>query len=119
MNDGASSRDVTVETFSGSRPGVTILKVSGPLTIRNFFDFQNLTRTQTAPVLLVDLGEVPFIDSAALGSLLGLHVSCGRNNRKYALVNPNDRLRTMFTVAGVSDVVVTFPSIAAAEAALA
>ncbi len=81
-----------------------MLKVSGPLTIRNFFDFQDLTRTQQSPVLIVDLGGVPYMDSAALGSVLGIHVSRGKHGRKYALINVSERLKTMFTVCGVSDV---------------
>ena len=117
MND--TSQEVQVETFAGSRPGVTVLKVTGPLTIRNFFDFQAQTRSQKSPVLIIDLGQVPYLDSAALGSLLGVHVSCGKNNRKYGLVNVNDRLKTMFTVTGVADVLMTFPNVAEAEAALA
>jgi anti-anti-sigma factor len=114
-----ASPEVRIETQTGSRPNVTVLKVSGPLTIRNFFEFQDATRSNQSPVLIIDLGEVPFLDSAALGSILGLHVSCERNKRKYGLVNVNARLQTMFTVCGVQDVLVTFSNVAEAEAALA
>jgi anti-anti-sigma factor len=113
------SPEVSIETQAGSRPDVTIMKVSGPLTIRNFFEFQDATRSNKSPVLIIDMGEVPFLDSAALGSVLGLHVSCEKNKRKYGLVNVNARLQTMFTVCGVQDVLVTFPNLAEAEAALA
>ncbi len=113
-----ASPEVRIETHPGSRPNVTVLKVSGPLTIRNFFEFQEATRSDQSAVLIIDLGDVPYLDSAALGSLLGLHVSCERNKRKYGLVNVNARLQTMFTVCGVQDVVVTFPSLAEAESAL-
>ena len=116
--DNDASQEVRVETVAGSRPGVTILKVKGPLTIRNFFDFQDQARSRKSPVLIIDLGEVPYLDSAALGSLLGVHVSCGKSGRKYGLANVSDRLKTMFTVTGVSDVLVTFSSVAEAEAAL-
>ncbi|MDQ2710616.1 MAG: STAS domain-containing protein [Acidobacteriota bacterium] len=111
-------QSVTVESHPGSCAGVTVLKVVGPLTIRNFFEFQDLTRKDASPVLIVDLAAVPYMDSAALGSILGLHVSCGKHNRKYALINASDRLLTMFTVCGVRDVLVTFPNLAEAEAAL-
>ncbi len=94
------------------------MKLRGPLTIRNFFEFQDRTRQEDSPVLIIDLANVPYVDSAALGSLLGIHVSCGKHNRKYALVNVSQRLITMFTVCGVRDVLVTFPSVAEAEAAL-
>ena len=111
-------QEVRIETRNGSRDGVTVLKVSGPLTIRNFFEFQATTRKETSPVLIIDLADVPYMDSAALGSLLGVHVSCGKSDRKYALINVNDRLMTMLTVCGVRDVLVTFPNLAEAESAL-
>ncbi|MBV8551023.1 MAG: STAS domain-containing protein [Acidobacteriaceae bacterium] len=110
--------EVRLETLSGSADGVTVLKVIGPLNIRNFFEFQDRTRNDNSRVLIIDLAAVPYIDSAALGSLLGVHVSCGKRNRKYALINVPDRLLSMFTVSGVRDVLVTFPSLAEAETAL-
>ena len=113
-----AQHEVRVETLPGGKNGVSVLKVSGPLTIRNFFDFQDATRKVTARVLVIDLAEVPYMDSAALGSLLGVHVSCGKHNRKYGLINVPERLLTMFTVCGVRDVLVTFPNLAEAERAL-
>jgi anti-anti-sigma regulatory factor len=62
---------VHVESLEGSSPETAILKITGPLTIHNFFDFQDLARQQTAPVFIIDLTDVPYIDSAALGSLVG------------------------------------------------
>ena len=109
---------VSVDVQAGSRPDVTIIKVSGPLTIRNFFEFQDLARSHKSPVTIIDLSEVPYMDSAALGSLLGLHVSCGKDKRKYALVNVSDRLKTMFVVCGVQDVLVVYGTREQAEAAL-
>ncbi|HLH01827.1 MAG TPA: STAS domain-containing protein [Bryobacteraceae bacterium] len=108
-----------IDLRPGLKPDVAVLKVIGPLTIRNFFGFQDATRSNKERVLIVDLAEVPFMDSAALGSALGLHVSCEKNGRKYALVNVSPRLQTLFTVCGVQDVLVTFPTVQEAEAALA
>jgi anti-anti-sigma factor len=116
MNQEAQTVKVAVR--NGSQPHVTILQVSGALTIRNFFEFQDLTRSEKAPVLIVDLSDVPFIDSAALGCLLGLHLSCMKSNRKYGIAGTNDRLNTMFTVCGIQGVLALFPSVAVAEAAL-
>jgi len=115
----ASKADVEVEVQEGSRPHVTIIKVTGPLTIRNFFEFQDVSRNQKSQVLIIDLADVPYLDSAALGSLLGLHLSCTRGNRKYGLANVSERIKTMITVCGVQDVLTVFPSVTQAEAALA
>jgi anti-anti-sigma factor len=109
---------VKIGTSPGSKTGVNILKVTGPLTIYNFFEFQDFTRKDKSPILIIDLGEVPYMDSAALGCLLGVHVSCEKNQRKYAVVNLPERLKTMFSMAGVSEYLTTYPSVAEAETAL-
>jgi anti-anti-sigma regulatory factor len=66
----AEQPEVHVTSVPGQRSGVQILKVSGPLTIRNFFEFQQMAREKTAHTVLVDFSDVPYIDSAALGSLV-------------------------------------------------
>jgi anti-anti-sigma factor len=109
---------VAIEKRTGSRDGVTVLRISGPLNIHNFFEFQDLTRAETSPLLILDFEDVPYLDSAALGSIIGVHVSCGKHNRRYALVNVSDRLKTMLKVAGVHEFLVVYPSVAEAEQAL-
>lgn len=105
--------------MSGTSSGTAILRVTGPLTIHNFFEFQDLSRKQDAPLLLIDLSDVPYIDSAALGSLVGIHISRGGSQRKYAIVGANDRLQNLFKVSAVSQFLVSFPTVAEAESALA
>ena len=86
--------------------------------MHNFFDFQELTRKQPAPrVLLIDLTDVPYIDSAALGSFVGVHVSCDKTGRKYALINPNERLKKLFAMSNLDQLLITHNSIAEAEQA--
>jgi anti-anti-sigma factor len=107
-----------IESVAGSHEGERILKVRGPLVISNFFEFQSLARENKSPLLIIDLGEVPYMDSAALGAILGIHVSSGNRGTKYALINVAPRIETMFTVSGVRDTVVMFPTLAEAEKAL-
>lgn len=72
----------------------------GPFTLNAVFDFQTIARAEQANLTLIDLTEVPYMDSAALGSLLGFHVSCERDGHQYALVGVSERLKTLFKVAG-------------------
>ena len=58
------------------------------------------------------------MDSAALGSIMGVHVSRQRVQRKYAVVGANARLETLFKVAGVMDLLVRYPNTAEALKAL-
>lgn len=110
---------VAIETLEGSSPGIAILKVTGPLTIHNFFDFQDLSRKQSAPVLLIDLSGVPYIDSAALGSLVAVHVSRGNAGKKYAIAGAQERLLALFRMTGLDGFLITYPTLAEAETALA
>jgi len=113
------TQNVHIKLLAGTRDSVQIITVHGPLTIHNFFDFQDLTRQQSqTPVLLIDFTDVPYLDSAALGSLVGIHVSRGKANQKYALVNVNERIQRMFTMTGVEQFLVLYENVAAAEAAL-
>ncbi len=57
------------------KDGVRILSVSGPLTISSLFAFQEAWRGDTSAALVFDLSEVPYADSAAVGSIVNAHVS--------------------------------------------
>jgi anti-sigma B factor antagonist len=107
--------DLKIEFAAGTRPGVKILRLSGPFTLSTMFDFQNLVREDRPPVTIIDLGGVPYMDSAALGAVLGVHASCQREGRKYALVAVPDRIQTLLKVIGVENIVVRYGTVAEAE----
>jgi anti-anti-sigma factor len=110
------TQQVHVETTTGARDDVRIIKVRGPLTIHNFFEFQDIARKPPLPrVLLIDLEGVPYVDSAALGSFVGIHVSCDQAGRKYALIGVNERVKALFAMTGVAQFLVTRNNLAEAE----
>ncbi len=47
-----------------------------------------------------------------------LHASSLRQHHEYALVGASERLRTLFQVGGVDDILVTYPTVQEAESAL-
>ena len=104
-----------IESNLGTRDGVRILRLTGPFVLQGVFQFQSVTRTGDDPVTIVDLTDVTFMDSAALGAVMGLHVSCQRQQRKYGLVGASARLRTLFEVAGVAPILATFRTMEDAE----
>jgi anti-anti-sigma factor len=110
--------DFSMDWINGILDGERILKLSGPFTLAAVFDFQDAIRTHHPPITLIDLSDVPYMDSAALGSLLGLHVSCQKDGRRYGLVGASDRLQTLFRVAGVNGMLALYGSLADAEAGL-
>jgi anti-anti-sigma factor len=110
--------DLAIETVSGTPEGVRILKLTGPFILRTMFDFQSLVRSGEARITIIDLTGVPYIDSAALGCLVGVHVSCQRLNRQYALAGASDRLRSLFAMCSVDNILVNYPTLDQAQRAL-
>jgi anti-sigma B factor antagonist len=109
---------LTIESLPGRQEGSRILKLTGPFTMNSVFDFQAILRQHPAPVTIIDLSDVPYMDSAALGSILGFHASCQRERRRYACVCVADRIKTLFKVSGVDRLIVTHPTVPEAEDAL-
>jgi anti-sigma B factor antagonist len=113
-------QEAKIESVQGEQEGVRIIRITGAFTIQtHLFEFQEMVRAKTDPVVIVDLSEVPYMDSAALGSLLGLHVSCQKENRKYGLAGVVHRVQTLFAVCKVQGMLTCFPTVEAAEKALA
>jgi anti-anti-sigma factor len=83
------------------------------------FDFQDIVREGDAAVTIIDLSGVPYMDSAALGAVLGFHVSCQRLGHRYALTGVSARIRTLFLVAGVDGFLVQYDTAEQAVAHLA
>jgi anti-anti-sigma factor len=108
---------LTIDNTVGPE-SVRVLKLSGPFTLKDIWDFQAVARAATEPITIIDLTGVPYMDSAALGSIMGVHVSRERAQNKYAIVGANGRLETLFEVAGVTDILVRYPTSAEALKAL-
>jgi anti-anti-sigma regulatory factor len=58
-------------------PGATVLRLHGPLLLGNFFPLQTMVRSDNAGLLIVDVADMPYIDSAGIGCLVG-HTSRAR-----------------------------------------
>jgi anti-sigma B factor antagonist len=78
-----------------------ILKLTGPLTLVNLFEFQNLVRTNTSPKLIIDFTNVPYVDSAGVGSLVGAYVRHQKEGHSITLAGVNDRVRGTLKVTQV------------------
>ena len=104
-----------IENVAGSRQGLRVLRLTGPLTLSNLFEFQSLVRAETAPVTVIDLTNVPYIDSAGIGALLGAHVSRQREGRSLALVGINERVQNALEITRVLQFFSVYGSVAEAE----
>jgi anti-sigma B factor antagonist len=99
--------------------GAHILRLEGPLTLRTIFDFQTMARQEGNAPIIIDLSGVPYMDSAGLGSILGLFASAQRKRVGFAVAGAADRIVTLFKVTHVEDVLPSYLTVADAEASLA
>lgn len=95
--------------------GAAIYRLNGALTLNTLFDFQDTARKETASAIVLDLSNVPYMDSAGLGAVLGVLASCQRHGRGFGLACANDRIRTLFTVGHVDGLIPVFDSVEIAE----
>jgi len=107
-----------VETLEGLRDGRRILRLIGPLTLANLFNFQSLVRAEKAPVVIVDMTAVPYVDSAGIGALMGAHVTRQKDGRALALAGVNQRVKDALEVTRVLQFFKVYPSVAEAETAI-
>lgn len=99
--------------------GAKILKLTGPLTLTTLSNFQNASRqNQGAPVIL-DIGAVPYMDSAGLGSVISLFAACQRSDRGFAITGVPDRIRTLFEVTHCDGLLPCYESLESADQAIA
>ncbi len=91
------------------------MALKGPLTLNNLFDFQDAVRAEKSPVVILDLSDVPYVDSAGLGSIINAHVSCMNSGRRLGLAVVSDRVLTMFRVSRVDQVLAIFSTLQEAQ----
>jgi anti-sigma B factor antagonist len=86
-----------------------VLRIHGPLLLGNFFPLQTEVRADSSNLLIIDVADMPYIDSAGIGCLVGAHVSRENSGRKLVIVGANERLLTSLRVTKV-DQLFTFAS---------
>lgn len=109
---------LTLESVSGQAPGSRILRLTGPLTLQNLFEFQSTLRTDPPAALILDLSNVPYMDSAGMGSIINYYVSCQRNGRKLVVAGVNGRVLELFKMTKVDGLLPLAPTVAEAEKAV-
>jgi len=95
-----------------------VLRLRGPLTTENLPPFQNAVRRDDSAVLFLDLTDVPYIDSAGLGSLVSAYISLNKAGRRVILTGVNARVLKLFEITRVEQLFLMFPDVHAAIDAL-
>jgi len=110
-----SQEPLHIEEVSGSRPGIQILRLAGPLNLPNVFAFQSKVRADNSRGLILDFTAVPLIDSAGIGALVGAYVNRQKDGRSLGLVGVNLRIHQALEVTRVENFFKFYDSVAEAE----
>jgi len=97
-NPTAPTPELTLQTEK--TPGEIVVRCSGKInsnttdllkaTVRNLM-LENKT-------VVLDLGNVSYMDSSGLGAMVGLYVSARRSGSSLKLMKLNDRLKELFSI---------------------
>jgi anti-sigma B factor antagonist len=93
-----------------------VLRIRGPLLLGNFFPLQAEVRSDSSALLIIDVADMPYIDSAGIGCLVGAHVSREHSGRKLIIAGANERLLTSLKVTKVDQLFTFAPTVEQARA---
>jgi anti-sigma B factor antagonist len=106
-----------IDDQPGTQPGERILRLEGALVMSTMFEFQAMVRADTSRSLIIDFSNVPYVDSAGIGALVGAYVTRQNSGRVLALVGVSERIHNALKVTRVEQFFRFFESVSAAEQA--
>jgi anti-sigma B factor antagonist len=113
-----SAEPLTLESVPGQAAGSLILRLTGPLIISNLFEFQSILRNNPPAALILDLTNVPYMDSAGMGAIINYFVSCQRGGRKLVVAGVNGRVFELFRMTKVDALLTLASTVSEAEKAI-
>ena len=96
----------------------TILTLTGAMTTASATAFVEAIAAVGSQRLILNMTDVPFVDSMAVGSLVRAFVSCHKSGRKLALVGVGHRIQNVMQQTGIWSLFKVYATVPEAEAAL-
>ena len=109
-------RSLVIEEVPGPQNGPHILRFSGPLILTTVTEFQTKVRANPSNNLIFDFSDVPYVDSAGIGALVGIYLRHQRDEPGLSLVGVNDRVRTALEIAHIEQFFRFFDNLGEAQA---
>jgi anti-sigma B factor antagonist len=88
-----------------------VLSLHGPLTMENVTLFLNAVRREAAPTMILDLTNVPYLDSSGLGAMVSASTTCTKAGRRLALTGVNKRVLKVFEITKMEQIFLMFPTL--------
>src|SRR5271155_3613701 len=109
----------TIERKEGKAPGTVIFRLSGPFTARDMFgsltpvalhnmlDFQSTPSEQPPAVNILDLTDVPYMDSTGLGMIVRHYVRCQGKGVRMIAAGVSPRVLALLKLTKMDAVIAT------------
>jgi anti-anti-sigma factor len=101
----------TFNSSAAAQDGYVVMKLSGPLVLTTMFGFQSEVQANKPPVMIFDLTEVPYMDSAGVGVLINYYVSAQRSGRRVAVAGANERVDALLVLTKVRELLRSYPTV--------
>ncbi len=108
-----------IEAHPETQAGQRILRLNGALVMTTMFECQATVRADQSRSLIIDFTNVPYVDSAGIGALVGAYVTRQHGGRSLALVGVSHRVHNALKVTRVEQFFHFFDSVSEAEEASA
>jgi anti-sigma B factor antagonist len=109
-------RSFVIEDVPGPPNGPHILRLRGPLILTTLSEFQSKVRADQSHDLILDFTDVPYVDSAGIGALVGAYVRHQRDENGLSLVGVTERVHAALKVAHIEQFFRFFDSLSEAQA---
>src|SRR5271170_4127314 len=106
---------LTVEVVAGKSEGTRIVRVAGPLVLPNFFPLKAELEKEHTPVTILDLSDVPYMDSAGMGAIINYYVSAQKRGYKLIAAGSNYRVVELFKLTHVDSLIPMAATVEEAE----
>jgi anti-sigma B factor antagonist len=112
-----SDAPLSIDSKEGKAPGTRIFHIAGPITLNNVFAFQDALRnSEVSRVVILDLANVPYLDSAGMGAIVNYYTHCQRKGVSMIVAGVNSRALELFVLTKVHTIIPMVESVDLAEA---
>ncbi|HEY2168243.1 MAG TPA: STAS domain-containing protein [Candidatus Angelobacter sp.] len=92
---------LTIDELPATAHADAVWRLTGPLVITTFFEFQERVRADKSKTLALDFSGVPYIDSTGIGALMSIYVNRQKDGRRLLLVAVQPRVRAALQITKV------------------
>ena len=92
---------LTINELPATSDGDAVWRLTGPLVITTFFEFQERVRADKSKTLALDFSGVPYIDSSGIGALVSIYANRQKDGRRLLLVAVQPRVRAALQITKV------------------